>query len=891
MQLQQHVERLAEALVMCDAEDAAGIAALKGDFEKLKQAAACFAKPEIADIARRAAQLIDSETSGAAKFEMLGQVVNVLQSVVCQGRPLDKSSLPKNFIPAAAGSVEEKESRDSAGKCQPLPPQLDAAIFSDFLSHQDKVLEDVETLGMDLEKDADPAKVAALLRILHNLKGEAGVLGLVEVEKLTHHTESIIGQGAPPEWVEYLLLFKDWLSRVFSFYAGKGPAPEAAELLLQQRPAVQESKASTPAKPAGKSATQPAVAQPPVLVASAPLKAFPLPTDETELLLLNEFVSESKEHLEVADIQLLTLETEPENAEALNAVFRGFHTIKGVASCLNLPNIPGLAHAAENLLDRARKGELRLAGGAIDVTFDAVDLLKRSVEAVSTALSKSQPIEQDPEVPLLQARLKAVAAGQVPAAKEPPPKMLGEILVERNAVKQEVVDQVLQKQQEAHSESKLGEQLVREKQVEAQEVVQALRAQKGPAAEGGSVQVKDTIKVDADRLDRLVDMIGELVIAESMVSQSDELRQGASASLLRHLGQLDKITRGLQEIGTSLRMVPVRSVFQKMARLVRDLSKKVNKQVEFVMSGEETELDKTVVEKISDPLVHMIRNAVDHGLESNPDDRVKAGKAPAGRVDLRAYHKGGNIHIEIQDDGRGLDRDAILAKAKERGLVREGETLSDRAIFNLIFLPGFSTAKVVTDVSGRGVGMDVVRRNIESLRGQVEIQSEKGKGSMFCIRLPLTMAIIDGMVLGVGGERYIIPTLSIRMSLRPLPKDISTVLGQGEMLRLQGRLLPLFRLSSLFNIPNAVQNITEALVVVVEDEGRQAGLVADVLLGHQQIVIKTLGEGMRGLPGISGGAIMPDGEVGLIMDVGGLVHLAQAGRNGNPARATSVAVE
>jgi len=272
----------------------------------------------------------------------------------------------------------------------------------------------------------------------------------------------------------------------------------------------------------------------------------------------------------------------------------------------------------------------------------------------------------------------------------------------------------------------------------------------------------------------------------------------------------------------------------------------------------------------------MVRNAVDHGLEASVEDRIAAGKPATGRVELRAFHKGGNIYIEIEDDGRGLDRDAILAKAQERGLIKEGDSLSDRDVYNLIFEPGFSTAKVVTEVSGRGVGMDVVRRNIEALRGQVEITSTPGKGSVFSIRLPLTLAIIDGMVVRVGKERYVIPTLSIVISVRPQPEDILTVLGKGEMFKLHEELLPLHRIDRLFNIDGAEQDPTEALVVVVEADGRKAGLVVDELLGQQQIVIKSLGESMRGIEGISGAAIMPDGRVGLILDVSGLIGMANS---------------
>ena len=381
------------------------------------------------------------------------------------------------------------------------------------------------------------------------------------------------------------------------------------------------------------------------------------------------------------------------------------------------------------------------------------------------------------------------------------------------------------------------------------------------------------ITIDAKRLDRLVDAIGELVILQSMVSQSPELRTVASPQFARQLDQLDKITRELQQLGTSLRMIPVRSTFQRMARLVRDLAKKAGKQVEFVMSGEDTELDKSVVDVMGDPLIHLLRNAVDHGIEAHSEDREEKGKGGHGRVELRAFHKGSSIFIEVEDDGRGLDRQAILSKAREKGLVSDGEAMADRDVLDLIFEPGFSTAKVVTEVSGRGVGLDVVRRRIETLRGHVELYSEPGRGTVFSIQLPLTLAMIDGMVVRVGLERYIIPVLSIVRSIRPESKDVATIMKKGEMVVMDGELVPLLRLAHLFGMSRAGVDISEGIVVIVEDGTRKVGLLADELMGQQQIVMKPLSEPLEGVPGISGGAIMPDGRVGLILDVGGLVKL------------------
>ena len=523
---------------------------------------------------------------------------------------------------------------------------------------------------------------------------------------------------------------------------------------------------------------------------------------------------------------------------------------------------------SENVLERARSGTLLLEGMVVDVIFEAVDLLKSLVQSVHDALNGDGMLAVFPELDEVVPRLKLI--GSAPAGAR-----LGDLLVQAGLVTQGAVQTALARQ--GSEKLKLGEQLVRDGDAKPKDVAIALRAQKAaggrPAA--STTVTTDTVRVDPDRLDRLIDTIGELVIAESMVSQADDIKGLGSAVVQRQISQLDKITRELQELGTSLRMVPVRATFQKMARLVRDLGVKTGKQVEFATAGEDTELDRSVVERIGDPLVHMVRNAVDHGIEPSVDDRLAAGKPATARVELRAFHKGGNIHIEIHDDGRGLDKDAIVAKAIERGLIKEGDVLTDREAFALIFEPGFSTAKQITDVSGRGVGMDVVKRNIEALRGAVDIRSEKGKGSVFTIRLPLTLAVIDGMVVRVGQERYVLPTLSIVTSIRPTPATLSSVLDRGEMLDVQGQLLPLFRLSSLFGIDEAIEDATQALAVVVEDDGRRVCLLADELLGQQQIVIKSLGETMRGLLGLSGGAIMPDGLVGLILDVNGLVRLAE----------------
>ena len=394
-------------------------------------------------------------------------------------------------------------------------------------------------------------------------------------------------------------------------------------------------------------------------------------------------------------------------------------------------------------------------------------------------------------------------------------------------------------------------------------------------APAASAPTTSSIRVDIDKVDALINMVGELVITQSMLSQlSADHDTGLAEKLREGIAQLERNTRELQESVMSIRMMPISFSFNRFPRLVRDLSAKLGKQINLKMNGENTELDKTVLEKIGDPLVHLVRNALDHGIET-PDERVAKGKPAAGTLTLNAFHEGSNIVIEIVDDGAGLNRDRILAKARERGIVGEHEQLADEQIHDLIFAPGFSTAAVVSDVSGRGVGMDVVKRNIKDLGGVVEVQSTSGAGSVFRIRLPLTLAILDGQLVRVGSEVYIVSLVSIIESLQVKSEAVSSVAGQSELYRLRDEYLPIVRLYDLFDVKPDSENLRDGLLVIVEAEGRKVGLFVDDLLGQQQVVIKSLQTNFRRVDGISGATILGDGKVAMILDTAGLIHLSR----------------
>jgi len=580
--------------------------------------------------------------------------------------------------------------------------------------------------------------------------------------------------------------------------------------------------------------------------------------------LLRDFIIESLEYIDEIETNTLNLEQEPENKDHINAIFRPFHSIKGVAAFLDLEQIRDLAHDLETLLDKARNDELPMTSQAIDVVLDGADALKAMITRLRDDLEGKVPEPLDIDISALRKRVKAAQQGISDTEKT---LKLGEILVEDGAVTQESLEEGL-KAAQAESSKKIGEILIDEGKVSPKQVSQALRKQSKQAMDTA------TIRVDVKKLDDLIDMVGELVITQSMIRQNPIIQSNMDRKLAKDISQLSSITSELQRTSTSLRMVPIKQTFQRMSRLVRDLSRKVGKSIGIVMEGEDTDIDKNMVDEIYNPLVHMVRNAVDHGIESG-EERIKSGKPEKGLIQLKAYHRGGSIVIEISDDGKGLDKDKILKKAIENGVINSSQGLSDQEIYKLIFHPGLSTAKEVTDVSGRGVGMDVVKQAVEKLSGKIEINSVYGKGTSIMTFFPLTMAIIDGITVRVGKERYIIPTGAIRQLLRPPRESYSNVVGRGEMINVMGDLMPLMRLHKFFGIECEHKNPWEAIVAVIEGEDKSECIMVDEIIGEEEVVIKGLGEGLKDIKGVSSGAIMGDGNVGLILDPEGLFELSE----------------
>jgi two-component system chemotaxis sensor kinase CheA len=732
----------------------------------------------------------------------------------------------------------------------------------------DYSLDDAAALLVSLDPD-DTDELAGLRADLERYRDTGSCPELIKPaigEMVGHLTKIADGQADDPD--ETIAEIGRLIEAALTTLDGPVPIPEA--------PSAEESPAEEDG-PAREADAQPEkAAQPSPEVepqAGEPTDYMP---EDPDLDLIGEFITESTDLIEKAEDALLALENDPDDMESVGMIFRAFHTVKGTAAFMELDLIAEMGHHAESLLSRVRDREIQYSGGYADLSLKALDMINALINLVQEALGGAPLLKPDGYDELMVVLANPEENGVTAEEDDTAVPRLGDLLIAQGKAERDKVEKAL----EETDTGPIGGKLIKAKAATVKDVGQALRAQRKIK---GKATVESSVRVSTSRLDRLIDMVGELVIAHSMVAQDEVITDSENYELAKKVAHTSKIVRGLQDMSMSMRMVPLKGTFNKMARLVRDLSKKIGKKVNFVTEGEDTEIDRNLVDVINDPLVHMVRNSVDHGIET-PEVRVAGGKPESGTVKLSAYHSAGSVVVEIEDDGKGLNKEVILAKGLERGLVEAVDNLSDREIHNLIFEPGFSTAKEVTDVSGRGVGMDVVKRNIESLRGQAEIHSEEGRGSIFKMSLPLTLAIIDGMVVRVGEERYVIPTVSIIRSVKPGKGDISSVLNKGQMLSLQGGLIPLFRLSMLYDVTAAGNGNGKdkgsgdwnELVVVVEDDNQQAGFIIDELIGRQQVVIKSLGDTMKEIPGIAGGAIMPNGRVGLILDVGGLVRHANS---------------
>jgi two-component system chemotaxis sensor kinase CheA len=614
--------------------------------------------------------------------------------------------------------------------------------------------------------------------------------------------------------------------------------------------------------------------------------------------IVREFLVESTENLDLLDRELVQLEKDPANRATLASVFRTIHTIKGTCGFLGFTKLESVAHVGENLLSKLRDGELALTPGITTALLQMVDVIRQmldSIEAVGgegerndealvatlTKLLRGEEAEAA-ETETAKGKAKSTAKKAPEPASAPPtaPPLaptttIGEILIEHGAAKLQDVDSALQAQHDGDPRH-LGEIMVEQGTVKPQQVLEALQTQQANAGAAS----ESSIRVEVGLLDKLMNLVGELVLARNQVLQFSNATEdvGITAPSQR----LNLITTELQEGVMKTRMQPIGNIWSKVPRTVRDVAATCGKRIRLEMEGKETELDKTIIEAIKDPLTHIVRNSADHGIET-PAERAVTGKPVEGRLLLRAYHEGGQVIIEISDDGAGLDSEKLRRKALEKGLItaEQAAQMSERDTANLIFLPGFSTAEKVTNVSGRGVGMDVVKTNIEKIGGTVDVQSVLGTGTTVKMKIPLTLAIVPGLVVLSAGRRFVIPQVSllelVLIDSEQTRNSIEMVHG-APVYRLRGRLLPLAYLDKELELSKSTEHV-EGLnsgvnMVVLQAENRQFGLIVDEIRDTEEIVVKPLGRRLKGIKTFAGATIMGDGKVALILDVLGLAQRA-----------------
>lgn len=609
--------------------------------------------------------------------------------------------------------------------------------------------------------------------------------------------------------------------------------------------------------------------------------------------IVDSFIVETKEILENLDVDLMQLEKNANDLDLLNQIFRAFHTIKGTSGFLGLDRLTKVTHRCEDILNKLRKQEVKLNSVIMDAILLSFDKIKSLL--VSIELNKSEDVPIDDTVEKLNLLIQSLESGNngedvviKPAVVEKPKpsskKTPKPKAVSKKKKSVEKISETVQTEVVDLEEIEFLEDEVDEIQHEEQkEVIQTLTTKStSPAQSKSSQQTKtseNTIRVDVQRLDDLLNIVSELVLGRNRLAQvnSEFALENEGAKHSRDLAdatkQIDLMTNELQSVVMKTRMVRIGKVFNRFPRLVRDLSKETNKEIQLIVKGEETELDKTLIEEINDPLVHLIRNSVDHGIEL-PEVRIKAGKNPLGTITLSAEHEGNNIIISVEDDGKGIDPEIIKDKAISKGLIskEKAKELSRQEALNLIFLPGFSTAEVVTNVSGRGVGMDVVKTNVTKLRGIINIDSNPGFGSKIIIKLPLTLAIIPGMIVKVRKEMVVIPLNSVIEVVRVHSDNINTI-NQHEVIKLRDAVLPLISIDDLLYKKD---NITESqiwqYVVVVGIAEKKFGIKVDKLVGQKEVVIKSLGNYLGTVHGIAGSTIMGDGTVVMILDISELIH-------------------
>ncbi len=863
---------------------------------------------------REIAETLQANIENKQTLASLAEIITTAEEIVLQGPSEDNSARFQRLGRELIAQPEEAAAQPKPPK-PPKPPEPrespepsadefeevqieDAEILSSFLVEAHDHLDDIEERILDLEKSYDEQTIHDIFRSMHTIKGVSSFIGLSKIKSFSHSLETVLNAmrtgelETDDEIVDILLNGSDVLQQMVLdieaqaeeldtssgeavVYEGRVATGEIDQRLapyLQQiesggaAPAAQTSTSSA-AAPSSAGAEQASHSVPPesqTVKPPAAAGATPEKSLTEELIspeMVQKFVEETSDLVDTAEHSMLELEKDPASPGSIEEAFRAIHTVKGNAGFFGFAMLEKMCMGIEGILDTLRTG-----ARAPDAQI--INLLLQSIDGLNVTLKKVDSGEIKPGE-LAEGGVDAEEA--VASKEEGDYKPLGDMLVEMGIATQDAVDQALDVQR-----MRLGEILIDQGAAKEEEIQQALQKQGKAEPEKkdqfANYRIKRRdIRVDTERLDKLFDLMGELITAEAMVINNPELEPYDLPSFERSANYLSKISREMQEITMAMRMIPLEGLFSKMRRLVRDLSKKFEKPVNLEISGEDTEMDRTVMEEISDPLVHIIRNALDHGIES-AEKRRAAGKPEIGTVQLSAGYEGNEIWITVADDGGGLKREALLKRSVDRGLIQGNpEDMKDEDVWKLIFEPGFSTAEKVSEISGRGVGMDVVKKNIEKLRGKIDIQSVEGAGSTFILKIPLTLAIIDGITFTVGPQLYSLPITDVIQFHKAAEVEITQTNTENIVINLRNEVIPVVKLYEFFNIHTSKQRVEEGIVIVAQARDRKLAILVDEIIGYRQIVIKSLPAYMKDIRALSGCSIMSDGKVSLIVDTGALI--------------------
>lgn len=825
-------------------------------------------------------------------FEHVRQATRPAPSQPDVASPVASTAEPPVEAPAVAPAHENTASEPDEPNEAPVEPDApapapavqhavaqsvpldDADVVVSFIQESVDHLDDIEHRVLMLEKEYTPDLVNSIFRSIHTIKGVASFVGFSHVSETSHELETLLDdvrngkQEVTERVVTVLLDGTDVVANIIRRIeeqlqeAGDIPPAELIEesyghmAIVSRVREIREGQ-EEPGSPiddgprtgAADAADPPA--EPETPTEGRRLDDAPVVTPE----MIDAFVEESTDLLDEAEQALLTAEQAPISPESVAQIFRAIHTVKGNAGFFWFSRVESLCMELEGRLDLVRQSGESLSADAAAPYFEMLDAVRVAVRSVATAVETRRSVREDG------------ASG--PDSDDEPVNALGEILVEMGEINQESLERALSKQSRRLGEILVTEEHVKPDSVERALAEQAKRRTDAPAKSADySVNRKD-IRVDTSKLDKLFDLVGELITAESMVLTGLGNGHGANGngesssergSVAKAASYLQKITREMQEITLAIRMIPLEATFGKMRRLVRDLSRRFEKQVIIEITGEQTEMDKNVIEEISDPLVHIIRNAIDHGIEP-AEDRLAAGKPASGTIKLSAKHEGNEIWISIRDDGRGLNRDRILQKAIERGLLSEADEIPpDEQIYRFILEPAFSTAAQVSEISGRGVGMDVVRQNVEKLRGRIDLQSDPGEGSTVTLRIPLTLAILDGVTFDIAGTNYSVPTTDLVTFQSYDESRIKRTSADHHGFRLRDDVIPIIQYETRAELPE------KGVVIVLQANGRQAALVVDQIVGYRQFVVRAMPGYIQGMRAVSGCSIQGDGSISFIID-------------------------